>query len=133
MFYIATAFWEGEGLSYSKHSAAIAAFGTRFARKKRIPVEFHPYLIDAESIRLRADYNTELDISETDVEQLLSQGGGMLNFALENIDWECVNHQGCRQYYRIFTPSKKNRVIGGGTIPSFAIGLLKTKEDCALI
>ncbi|MGL5195593.1 MAG: HEPN domain-containing protein [Chroococcales cyanobacterium] len=86
MFYIATAFLEGEGLSYSKHSAVIAAFGTRFARTKRIPVELHRYLIDAERIRLRADYNTELDISETDVEQLISQGEEMLNFALGNID-----------------------------------------------
>jgi uncharacterized protein (UPF0332 family) len=86
MFYIATAFLEGEGLSYSKHSAVIAAFGTRFARTKRIPVELHRYLIDAERIRLRADYNTELDICETDVEQLISQGEEMLNFALGNID-----------------------------------------------
>lgn len=39
MFYIATAFLQGEGLSYSKHSAVIAAFGTKFARTKRIPVE----------------------------------------------------------------------------------------------
>lgn len=86
MFYIATAFLQGEGLSYSKHSAVIAAFGTRFARTKRIPVQLHRYLIDAERIRLRADYNTELDISETDVEQLISQGEEMLNFALANID-----------------------------------------------
>ncbi|MDJ1181181.1 HEPN domain-containing protein [Roseofilum sp. BLCC_M91] len=86
MFYIATAFLEGEGLSYSKHSAVIAAFGRIFARTNRIPVELHRYLIDAERIRLRADYNTELDISETDVEQLLSQGEEMLNFALGNID-----------------------------------------------
>jgi uncharacterized protein (UPF0332 family) len=86
MFYIATAFLEGEGLSYSKHSAVIAAFGRIFARTNRIPVELHRYLIDAERIRLRADYNTELDISETDVEQLVSQGEEMLNFALENID-----------------------------------------------
>lgn len=58
MFYIATAFLEGEGLSYSKHSAVIAAFGRIFARTNRIPVELHRYLIDAERIRLRADYNT---------------------------------------------------------------------------
>ncbi len=86
MFYIATAFLEGEGLSYSKHSAVIAAFGRIFARTNRIPVELHRYLIDAERIRLRADYHTELDISETDVEQLVSQGEEMLNFALGNID-----------------------------------------------
>ncbi|MFO8038825.1 MAG: HEPN domain-containing protein [Sodalinema sp.] len=86
MFYIATAFLEGEGLSYSKHSAVIAAFGTHFARTKRIPVKLHRYLIDAERIRLRADYNTDLDITEADVEQIIAHGEEMLNFALENLD-----------------------------------------------
>uniref|UniRef100_UPI0015582397 HEPN domain-containing protein n=1 Tax=Microcoleus asticus TaxID=2815231 RepID=UPI0015582397 len=46
MFYIATAFLEAEGLSYSRHSAVIAAFGERFARTNRVPVELHRYLID---------------------------------------------------------------------------------------
>ena len=44
------------------------------------------YLIDAKRIRLRADYNTELDISESDVEKIINQGEEMLNFALGNID-----------------------------------------------
>ncbi|MDJ1168941.1 HEPN domain-containing protein [Roseofilum sp. BLCC_M154] len=92
---IATSFLAGEGLSYSKHSAVIAAFSRIFARTNRIPVDIlhhFPYelvdsrLIDAEIIRLRADYNTELDIPEIDVEQLISQGEEMLNFALGNID-----------------------------------------------
>ncbi|MCT7973667.1 HEPN domain-containing protein [Laspinema olomoucense] len=32
MFYIAEAFLEGEGLSFSKHSAVMAAFGRKFAK-----------------------------------------------------------------------------------------------------
>lgn len=86
MFYIATAFLEAEGLSYSKHSAVIAAFGERFARTKRIRVELHRYLIEAERIRLKADYNTELNITEAEVDRLISQGEEMLNYALANID-----------------------------------------------
>ncbi|USR91409.1 HEPN domain-containing protein [Phormidium yuhuli AB48] len=86
MFYIATAFLEGEGLSYSKHSAVIAAFGRHFARTKRIPVKFHRYLIDAERIRLRADYNTDLDITEADVDEILAHGQEMLDFALAHLD-----------------------------------------------
>ncbi|MCU0541985.1 MAG: HEPN domain-containing protein [Oscillatoriaceae cyanobacterium Prado104] len=53
MFYVATAFLETERLSYSRHSAVIAAFGERFARTNRVPVELHRYLIDAERTRLR--------------------------------------------------------------------------------
>jgi uncharacterized protein (UPF0332 family) len=32
MFYVAQAFLAGEGLSFSKHSAVIAAFGQHFAK-----------------------------------------------------------------------------------------------------
>ena len=68
MFYIATAFLEGEGLAYSKHSAVIAAFGERFARPQRVPREFHRYLIDAERTRLRGDYNTDPNITQANAE-----------------------------------------------------------------
>jgi uncharacterized protein (UPF0332 family) len=86
MFYIATAFLESEGLSYSRHSAVIAAFGERFARTNRVPVELHRYLIDAERTRLRADYNIDPDITETDATQLIARAEDFLNFALANID-----------------------------------------------
>jgi uncharacterized protein (UPF0332 family) len=86
MFYIATAFLEAEGLSYSRHSAVIAAFGERFARTNRVPVELHRYLIDAERDRIRADYNVDPNITETDAEQLISRTEYFLNFALANID-----------------------------------------------
>ncbi len=86
MFYIATAFLEAEGLSYSRHSAVIAAFGERFARTNRVPVELHRYLIDAERARLRADYNVDPNITETDAEQLISRTEYFLNFAIANID-----------------------------------------------
>jgi uncharacterized protein (UPF0332 family) len=42
MFYVAEAFLEGEGLSFSSHSAVISAFGQYFARTGRIPTDFHP-------------------------------------------------------------------------------------------
>ena len=57
MFYIAEALLLGEGLAYSKHSAVISAFGQRFAKTKRVSVEFHRYLIDAEDSRNIADYD----------------------------------------------------------------------------
>ncbi|NES20664.1 MAG: HEPN domain-containing protein [Symploca sp. SIO3E6] len=86
LFYIATAFLEGENLSYARHSAVIAAFGQKFARTRRIPVEYHRYLIDAERTRLRADYDLEPNITETEAEQIISRAEAVLNFALANID-----------------------------------------------
>lgn len=86
MFYVATAFLEGEGLSYARHSAVIAAFGQRFTRTRRIPVEYHRYLIDAERIRLRGDYDLEPNISEAKAEELIYRADEIINFAFTNID-----------------------------------------------
>ena len=86
MFYIATAFLEGEKLSFSRHSAIIAAFGKNFARPQRVPVEFHRYPIDAQKIRLDADYTTEIELSSKDVQELIERAEEMLEFAVNNID-----------------------------------------------
>lgn len=86
MFYIATAFLEGEKLSYSRHSAIIAAFGKNFARPQRVPVEFHRYLIDAQKIRLDADYTTEIELTSQEVQELMERAETMLEFAVNNID-----------------------------------------------
>jgi uncharacterized protein (UPF0332 family) len=56
MFYIAEAFLEGIGLSFSKHSAVISAFGREFARTGRVPVEYHKFLIKAQELRNTGDY-----------------------------------------------------------------------------
>lgn len=86
MFYVATAFLEGEKLYFSRHAAVIAAFGQQFARTERIPVEYHRYLIDAERTRLRSDYNINPTITAAEAEELINQAEEILNFALINID-----------------------------------------------
>lgn len=86
MFYIATAFLEKEQLSYSRHSAVIAAFGQKFARTGLVPVQFHRYLIDAQNIRLQADYNADIEITQTEASEIIYRAEEMLNFALANMD-----------------------------------------------
>ena len=56
MFYVAEAILLGEGLTFSKHSAVIAAFGEHFVKPGRIPPEFHRYLIEGEDNRHLGDY-----------------------------------------------------------------------------
>lgn len=56
MFYIAEAFLEGEGMSFSRHSAVISAFGQYFARTNRVPIEFHRFLVEAQALRNAGDY-----------------------------------------------------------------------------
>jgi len=57
MFYIAEAFLEGLGLSFSKHSAVIAAFGQHFAQTGKVPVEFHRFLLEAFELRHAVAYD----------------------------------------------------------------------------
>ena len=85
MFYIASAFLEGEGLSFGKHSAVIGAFGKNFAKTNRVPKQFHRYLIAAEKKRKDADYGLELEISSQDAEITISQAAEMLEHAERNI------------------------------------------------
>jgi uncharacterized protein (UPF0332 family) len=70
MFYIAEAFLEGENLSFSKHSAVIAAFGREFARPSRVPQEFHRFLIEAQDLRNAGDYG---QLNATSVDQATEQ------------------------------------------------------------
>jgi uncharacterized protein len=63
MFYVAEALLLGEGPSFSKHTAVIAAFGRRFARAGVVPAEFHRYLIDGQDMRTVGDYSTGLGLT----------------------------------------------------------------------
>lgn len=86
MFYVASAFLEGEGLSFSRHSAVIAAFGQQFARTGRVPIELHRYLITAEQSRIRADYNIDPNLTQADADQLIARAEQFLEFAQQYID-----------------------------------------------
>lgn len=86
MFYVASAYLEGEELAFSSHSAVIAAFGQRFARTGRVPVHFHRYLINAMDIRTKADYNIEPNITKENAAQLIIRAEEFLKFAQQNIN-----------------------------------------------
>lgn len=73
MFYIAQAFLEGEGLSFSKHSAVIAAFGQHFAKTGKVPTEFHRYLIEAQALRQSGDYGQRNAVLLSDAEEQIQR------------------------------------------------------------
>jgi len=85
MFYVASAFLEGEGLAFGKHSAVIGAFGKHFAKTERVPKKFHRYLIAAEKKRKDADYGIELELTSEDAKQTIMQAQEMLDFAENNL------------------------------------------------
>jgi uncharacterized protein (UPF0332 family) len=65
MFYVTQALLLNVGLTFSSHSAVIAAFGREFAKPEKVDPKFHRYLIDAQQVRLIADYKgTTLSIED---------------------------------------------------------------------
>ncbi len=58
MFYVAEAILLGEDISFSSHSEVISAFGQHSTKSKKVPEEFHKYLIDGQDSRIVGDYDT---------------------------------------------------------------------------
>ena len=81
MFYIAEAFLEGIGLSYSKHSAVISAFGREVARSGTVPAEFHRYLMEAQELRHSGDYGARSAVNYDQAKEQITRAGQFLELA----------------------------------------------------
>lgn len=88
MFYVAQAFLMDEGLSFSKHSAVIAAFGQHYAKSGRAPLKYHRYLIESEQRRNVGDYDLQSDLSEEDADEQLTRAEDFLDFAKRSLGKE---------------------------------------------
>lgn len=64
MFHLAQALLDVKGLSFSKHSALISAFGKEFSKTGLIDTRLHNYLIQAQEDRLTADYDVMQILTE---------------------------------------------------------------------
>lgn len=85
MFYIAEVFLEGEGLSFSKHSAVIAAFGREFAKPQRVPTEFHRFLIEAQELRTTGDYGQLNAVTADQAAEQIDHAEQFLALAIQEI------------------------------------------------
>jgi len=81
MFYAAEALLLGKGLSFSKHSAVIAAFGQHFSKAGLVPAQFHHYLIDAEDQRNRGDYRVETGLTAVDAAEQIAHAQQFVELA----------------------------------------------------
>lgn len=81
MFYVAEAFLEGEGMSFSKHSGVIAAFGQHFAHPGKVPVEFHRHLLEAQDLRLAGDYDPSDAVTNEQAEEQINHAQQFLDVA----------------------------------------------------
>jgi uncharacterized protein (UPF0332 family) len=85
MFYIAEAFLEGDNLSYSKHSAVIAAFGQHFAKTGRVSTNLHQHIIEAQELRNAGDYGGFHAVTIEKAEEVINQAREFMDAAAKLI------------------------------------------------
>ncbi|MEB3337995.1 MAG: HEPN domain-containing protein [Leptolyngbyaceae bacterium] len=85
MFYIAEAFLEVDGLSFSKHSAVISAFGREFAKPQRVPSNFHRFLIEAQALRTTGDYGQLNAVTLDQAAEQIDRAEEFLVFAIQEL------------------------------------------------
>lgn len=71
MFYAAEAALLSMGLSFSKHSAVVAAFGQQLAAPGKLPPHLHRYLLDALDLRMVGDYDAPGAVGESRARRVL--------------------------------------------------------------
>ena len=85
MFYIAEAFLLTKGLTFSGHSAVMAAFGREFAKSGLVDAKFHRYLLDAEDMRHTGDYDIEPPLTAEQVTDVLAWAEEFLQVAQQRL------------------------------------------------
>ncbi len=71
MFYSAEALLLSRDLSFSKHSAVIAAFGQHFVKTGILDASLHRHFLEAFDLRNLADYGAVRTIENADVHSVL--------------------------------------------------------------
>ena len=85
MFYVAQTFLERAGMSFSKHSAVIAAFGRHFAQTGKVPIEYHRFLMEAQELRQGGDYGPRGAVSASQAEEVIGRAERFLETAYQEI------------------------------------------------
>ena len=86
MLYAAQALLLERGLSFSKHTAVIGAFGREFAKPGSLDVKYHRYLIDAQDFRNLGDYGTGPELTADQAKQVIEWAAEFLAAAQTQIE-----------------------------------------------
>jgi len=81
MFYTAQALLLHRGLSFSSHSAVIAAYGKEYSKTKVLDPKFHKYLIAVQDFRSQADYIFGVGVSESHAQNAVNWASEFLEIA----------------------------------------------------
>ncbi len=85
MLYAARALLLERGLSFSKHTAVIGAFGKQFAKSGSLDVKYHRYLIDAQDFRNLGDYGVGPELTANQAKQVIQWAAEFLAMAQTQI------------------------------------------------
>lgn len=85
-FYIAEALLLDEELSFSTHAGVIREYGRLFAKTGRLDLRFHRLLNRSFQARQSADYDTDFDLSDSDVRELIEEGKAFLDAARDHLE-----------------------------------------------
>ncbi|MGO8677932.1 MAG: HEPN domain-containing protein [Limisphaerales bacterium] len=86
MLYAAQALLLERGLSFSKHTAVIGAFGREFAKSGSLDVKYHRYLIDAQDFRNLGDYGVGPELTACQAETIIEWAAEFLAAAQTRIE-----------------------------------------------
>jgi uncharacterized protein (UPF0332 family) len=78
MFYAVEALMLDRDLSFSKHSAIIAAFGKEFVKTGMFDSRFHRYILNAFDLRNAGDYGIIHAVSVENASQAIAEAGELL-------------------------------------------------------
>lgn len=67
MFYIAVALLQTKNLTVHTHASVLSSLGQYFVKTGFLEREYHRYLIDAEDLRRKADYDVNIVIPQASV------------------------------------------------------------------
>ncbi len=81
MFYIAEAMLLELGLRFTNHAGVISAFGLHFSKTKKVPSDFHRYLLAAQDARTEGDYDIRPKLTAEDAALAIGRAHEFIQFA----------------------------------------------------
>jgi uncharacterized protein (UPF0332 family) len=94
MFFPAEALLHERCLSYSTHSAVVAAFGRHFAKPGLLATRFHWYLIEGRSVRPLADYPLVSEVSAAQAQQQIERARELPSETERHLGVSAAGHPG---------------------------------------
>lgn len=85
MFYLTEALLLTRELSFSSHSAVIAAFGQHFVKSGILPAHLHQYLREAFDKRSIGDYSSDITITKEEAETVLKQADEFIREIIKHL------------------------------------------------